>query len=114
MSISHTDVGNDIRRIVISGRLDIEGTDSVAAKLEALVAEPRKGVVVDLTMLQFLASIGIRALITGAKAVQKRGGKMSLVVSDNSSVKMSLEATGINDLIPMFDNTGDAERAVLS
>ena len=32
MSISHEDKG-DLRRIVISGRLDVEGTDSVANQL---------------------------------------------------------------------------------
>jgi len=114
MSISHTDVGQNLRRIVIPGRLDIAGTDSVAAKLEELVAAPKKGVVVDLSMLQFLASIGIRALITSAKTVQQRGGKMALVVDGNSSVRMSLEATGVDDLIPIFDSVNDAERAVLA
>ena len=70
--------------------------------------------VVDLSMLQFLASIGIRALITSAKTVQQRGGKMALVVDGNSSVRMSLEATGVDDLIPIFDSVNDAERAVLA
>ena len=114
MSISYNDVGQDLRRIVISGRLDIPGTDSVASRLEELTAAPKKGVVVDLCALQFLASIGIRALITSAKAVQQRGGKMVLVVSDNSTVVMSLEATGIDELIPVFRNGPDAERAAVA
>lgn len=114
MSISYNDVGQDLRRIVISGRLDIPGTDSVASRLEELTAAPKKGVVVDLCALQFLASIGIRALITSAKAVQQRGGKMVLVVSDNSTVMMSLEATGIDELIPVFRNGPDAERAAVA
>ena len=112
MSITSTDVGQDLRRIVISGRLDIEGTDSVATKLAELVAAPKKGVVFDLSMLQFLASIGIRALINSAKAVQQRGGRMALVVSQGSSVGMSLEATGVSDLIPVFDSVSKAEKAV--
>lgn len=114
MSISYNDVGQDLRRIVISGRLDIPGTDSIASRLEELTAAPKKGVVVDLCALQFLASIGIRALITSAKAVQQRGGKMVLVVSDNSTVVMSLEATGIDELIPVFRNGPDAERAAVA
>ena len=99
MSISHEDVGDKLRRIVISGRLDIPGTDSVASKLAAMTAAPKQGVVVDLTAVQFLASIGIRALISSAKAVQQRGGKLVLVVNDGSSVVMSLEATGVNELM---------------
>jgi hypothetical protein len=30
MSISYDDIGENLRRIVISGRLDMPGTDSVA------------------------------------------------------------------------------------
>src|SRR5215813_7711278 len=100
MAISHEDVGENLRRILISGRLDIPGTDEIATKLAALTNSSKKGVVVDLTALQFLASIGIRALISSAKTVKQRGGKMVLVVLSGSSVVMSLEATGVNDLIP--------------
>ena len=114
MPISHEDVGDNLRRIVISGRLDIPGTDSIASKLVELAAAPIKGVVVDLSGVRLLASIGIRALITSAKAVQQRGGKMVLVVSDGSTVVMSLEATGVAELIPVFRNASDAERAAVA
>jgi len=114
MSISHQDVGKDLRYIAITGRLDIPGTDSVGAKLQELAAAPKKGVVVDLRTVQFLASIGIRALISSAKAVQQRGGKMVLVVDGASSVVMSLEATGVDQLIPVFKNAAEAEKAALS
>jgi len=113
MSISHQDVGENLRRIAITGRLDVTGTDTVATQLAELAA-PKKSVVVDLTSVQFLASIGIRALISTAKAVQQRGGKMVLVVAGGSSVVMSLEATGVNELIPVFRNAADAERAALA
>ena len=114
MSISHNDIGDNLRRIVITGRLDMPGTDSVASTLGELVAAPKKGVVVDLSSVKFLASIGIRALITSAKTVQQRGGKMVLVVSGGSSVVMSLEATGVDQLIPVFRNNADAERAAVA
>ena len=114
MSISYNDIGDNLRRIVISGRLDIPGTEGVAAQLVELTAAPKKGVVVDLSSLKFLASIGIRALITSAKAVQQRGGKLVLVVSDGSTVMMSLEATGVDALIPVFKSNADAERAAVA
>lgn len=114
MSISYDDVGNDLRRIVIRGRLDMPGTDSIAAKFAELTAAPKKGVVVDLSALGFLASIGISALITSAKAVKERGGKMVLIVEPGSSVAMSLKATGIDELIPIFDGSSEAERAAVA
>ena len=114
MSITYEDVASDLRRIVISGRLDMPGTDSVASQLAQLTAAPKKGVVVDLSRLGFLASIGIRALISSAKDVQKRGGKMALVVNKASTVMMSLDATGVDDLIPVYTTLEDAEKAVLA
>jgi anti-sigma B factor antagonist len=113
MSISYEDVAQDLRRIVISGRLDMPGTDSVASQLAQLTAAPKKAVIVDLSHLKVLASIGIRALISSAKDVQKRGGKMALVVNKGSTVMMSLEATGVDELIPVCGNLREAEKAVL-
>ncbi len=114
MPISHVDVGSDLRRIEISGRLDMPGTDSVATKLMELAAAPKRAVVVDLCSLKFLASIGINALIACAKEVQRRGGKMALVVNSGSTVMMSLEATGVDELIPVFEEISEAEKAALA
>ena len=114
MSIIHTDVGDDLRKIVILGRLDLPGTESVAGELEELAAAPKKGIVVDVSRLRFLASLGIRALLKSAKAVKERGGRMVLVVGTNSQIVMSLEATGVSDLLPMFKSNGEAERAVVA
>ena len=91
MSASFQDVGADLRRIKVSGRLDMEGTDSVSARLMELVEAPKKGVVIDLCGVRFLASVGIRVLIASAKAVQQRGGKLALVVARGSTVSMSLK-----------------------
>ncbi|MEO5694122.1 MAG: STAS domain-containing protein [Usitatibacter sp.] len=114
MSISYDDVGNDLRRIVITGQLDMPGTESIASTLAELTAAPKKGVVVDLSALRFLASIGISALITSAKVVQQRGGKMVLVVNPGSSVAMSLDATGVDQLIPIFKSSAEAGKAAVA
>jgi len=113
-TIRHDDVGEDLRRIVISGRLDTPGTSLVSARLAELTAAPKKGLVVDLTAVSFLASIGMSVLITGAKTVKNRGGRMVLVVGENSAIMMSLKTTGIDQLIPVFRSVADAEKAALS
>lgn len=114
MSISYDDIGDNLRRIVITGRLDMPGTDSVASKLAELVAAPKKGVVVDLSSVRFLGSIGIRAIIASTRVVQQRGGKLVLVVDGGSTVVRSLEATGVDQLIPVFRNGADAEAAAVA
>ncbi|MEI6027280.1 MAG: STAS domain-containing protein [Betaproteobacteria bacterium] len=113
MSVSFQDVGADLRRIVISGRLDMEGTDSVSERLMELVDAPKKGVVIDLSAVRFLASVGIRVLVASAKAVQQRGGRLVVVVAGGSTVSMSLEATGVDAWIPVFTSGEAAEAAAL-
>lgn len=113
MSVSFQDLGAELRRVTISGRLDMEGTDSASARLMELVEAPKKGVVVDLSAVRFLASVGIRALVAAAKAVQERGGRLVVVVARGSTVAMSLEATGVDEWIPIFTSGAEAEAAAL-
>jgi len=112
--INYVDVKENFRRISISGRLDILGTDQVELKFTSLAVTEQRRVVVDLTAVSFLASIGIRALISVAKALQQRGGKMVLFVGDNAAVTKTLQATGIDTLIPMFSDAVDSDKEALA
>ena len=114
MSIEFEDVNENLRRIALSGRLDIPGTDAISLKFTALAAATQRRVIIDLTAVSFLASIGIRALITNAKALQQRGGKTVLFVGNNEGVTKTLEATGIDVLLPMFADAAEAEKAALA
>ena len=112
--INFVDVSENLRRISIAGRLDIPGSDSIALKFTSFAVAADRRVVVDLTAVSFLASIGIRAIISNAKALQQRGGKMVLFVGDNTAVAKTLEATGIDALIPMFTDEVESDKAALA
>ena len=114
MSIEFEDLNDGLRRIKLSGRLDITGTESISIKFTNLASAVARRVVVDLTAVSFLASIGIRELITNAKAQQQRGGRVVLFVGDNVLVAKTLEVTGIDALIPMFANAAEADQAALA
>ena len=114
MAISFDDSKENLRRIIITGRLDIAGTDEISTKFAALAASAQRRVLVDLAGVSFLASIGIRSIISTAKAVQQRGGKMVLLVANDSTVQKTLEITGIPDLIPMYTDAAEAERTALN
>jgi anti-anti-sigma factor len=112
--INSVDVSENFRRISISGRLDILGSDAIALKFTSLAVATERRVVVDLTAVSFLASIGIRAIISNAKALQQRGGKMVLFVGNNAAIAKTLEATGIDALIPMFADADASDKAALA
>ncbi len=114
MPIEFHEVSDGLRRIEISGRLDIPGTDEIATRFAALSAATNLRVVVDLTRVSFLGSIGIRSIIVNAKALQQRGGRMVLMVGDNVAVAETLQATGLGSLIPILTDNASAEAAALA
>ncbi len=112
MEISCQDITPNLRRIALSGRLDILGTDRIAPQFAAYSTEGARNVVVDFTAVTFLASIGIRALISNAKALHKLGGRMAVVVGDNTPVARTLDATGIDVLLQIHKSMDEAARAL--
>ena len=107
-TVTHEDIGDDLRRIVIEGRLDTPGTEAIAAGLRELASAPKRGVIVDLSAVQFAASIAIGQLVVNAQAVKARGGHMVLIVSPYSAVMISLQTSGIDKVIPVFKYATDA------
>ena len=113
MAIRFKDENEDFRRIVLSGRLDTAGSEQIAPRFAELTESAKGGVVVSLSAVKFLSSMAIRVLVVGAKAVQAKGGRMVLHVAGNEVIIRTLEAMGINELIPTFQDALDAEKALL-
>src|SRR5690242_20065316 len=100
MEIYYSEQGSGIRLIKLSGTLDIVGTGAIETKFTGYCSGENVRVVVDLSEVNFLASIGIRLLMMNAKSISTRGGKMALLnpIPDVHSV---LEVTGIPAIIPI-------------
>lgn len=113
MSITFEDRTESLRHIHLTGRLDIPGIDTISSTFADLSASTRRQIVVDLSGVTFLVSFGIRELITNAKAIQQRGGRMVIYVGDNKAVHKTLATTGIDTLIPTFTDAAQADRAAL-
>ena len=75
MAVEMLDDG--IKKIDLSGRMDIEGTSHVEMKLALASAVEKSFVVVDLSQVDYMASIGIGTLVNTAKffkAPQRENG----------------------------------------
>jgi anti-sigma B factor antagonist len=114
MSITFEDLNESLRRIRLTGRLDIPGIEAISTPFAELSATTHRQVVVDLSGVSFLVSFGIRELITNAKAIQQRGGRMVIFVGHNTAVHKTLETTGIDTLIPTFTDAAQADSAALA
>ena len=89
-----------IQQIVLSGRMDSAGTEQVAARFTETIAARSPRVVVDMTRVAFLSSIGIRLLMSNAKALKQHGGRM-VIAGPQPLVKEVLDIVGIAQLIPV-------------
>jgi len=96
----------NISRIVLDGRLDVAGTQAAEAEFNAAVTSATQ-VIVDLSQVPFIASLGIRLLVAGAQNCTKQGGKMVLMGPDELSRRI-LKTTGIDQLVHVANDLDDA------
>ena len=99
---------NEIRMIKLAGKFDIVGTGEIETKFTGYCSGDKVHVIVDLSGVNFLASIGIRLLMLTARSVNKRGGKM-VILNPIPDVKNVLETTGIPAIIPIYSSLESAE-----
>ena len=113
MELQYSELENGIRLIKLKGRFDIVGTGEIETKFAGYCAGNAVRIVVDLSEVDFLASIGIRLLILTAKSIASRGGKMVLL-NPTPEVQDVLEIAGIPAIIPIYSHLESAETILMA
>jgi anti-sigma B factor antagonist len=104
------DIDGGVTNVVLRGRLDTAGADAIDLKFNA-VAGSKRAIVVDLSNVNLLTSLGIRVLLLGARAVKSKGGKL-VILSPDANVRAVLQTAKTDTLIPIFDDRKAAIAAV--
>ncbi len=112
MELHYSELDNGIRLIKLKGKLDILGTGEIETKFTGHCAGEKVRVVVDISNVDFLASIGIRLLMLTAKSVASRGGRM-ILLNPIPEVQSVLEMTSIPAIIPIYSSMESAEAVLL-
>lgn len=99
-----------VTAVALRGRLDTLGAEAIDLRF-SVIAGAKRAVVVDLSEVDFLASLGIRVLLTSAKAVQRKGGRLAIIAPEGN-VLMVLKTAGMETLIPIFQERDAAIAAV--
>ena len=107
MELTYSDLPNGIRKIDLSGKLDMEGASKIDLRLTALISAEKTLVIVDLAGVSFLASIGIATLVQNARSARRRGGKIVLF-NPQPGVAQVLAVTRIDQMIPICYDLGEA------
>src|SRR5579872_4470921 len=110
MALATEDLPGGITRVILDGRLDIEGAAAVDLKMN-VIAGSKKAVLLDLQKVSFLGSMGLRAIVAPARAIKGRGGKM-VIYGPNEMVEKVLKTSGIDVLIPIHHELESAMAAL--
>jgi len=102
--VQHEGLSEDLRRVCLGGRLDMIGVGEIELPFTALAATRPIAVLVNLTGVSFLASVGLRCIIQSAKALDLKGGRMSLLVGVNHLVRSTMDTVEIGEIIPTFSD----------
>ncbi len=111
MEIHHETIDGGILQVRLTGTLDVAGSDQIGLTFNALAGTETR-MLVDLSGVDFLASMGIRLLLTVGKAVVRRRGRIVLCAAQ-PVVREVLVTTGIDKMFPMAERR-EAALAVLS
>lgn len=106
MTISTEPVDGGITRVVLDGRLDIQGASAIDLSMNMLAGSERF-LLVDLRTVSFIGSMGIRSLVLPARAMHRRGGKMALL-APIPLVEEVLRTSKIHEIIPVVPDVESA------
>jgi len=106
MEMQHSDM-NGVRKIVLTGRLDTAGVDRIETRFGAAIVPAARNTVVDMSGVTFLASMGIRMLITTTRSLSRKGGKIALYGA-TPAVREVIDTVALTDIVPVAGTEGEA------
>jgi anti-anti-sigma factor len=113
MKLQYNEIEKNIKLIKLIGRLDIAGVGAIETDLSAHCSGENARVIVDLSSVEFLASIGIRLLTLNAKSVAGRGGRMVLL-NPSPEIRDVLAITGVSAIIPVYEGLESAQAVLVA
>lgn len=94
---------NGIVSIAIKGRLDADSSMEAEKVVKDAIGGEANRLLFNLGELEYLSSAGLRVLLSAAKEMRRRNGKIVLCAL-NEFVKEIFEVSGFQSLIPITDS----------
>lgn len=110
MSVVITEVSG-VTKAELSGRLDTANVNQIETSFIAGIVPKAQHTVVDLTNVTFIASLGIRMLLSAARVLSRRDAKFVLYGA-SPAVMDVIETTALSDIITVLGTEDDAMAAV--
>ncbi|HET8535640.1 MAG TPA: STAS domain-containing protein [Solirubrobacteraceae bacterium] len=92
--------------IVARGELDVQSVDELRARLNEALDAGNKRIVIDLAEVSFIDSLSLSALV-GARRKLGDEGRLA-IVAVHEYVQLILQATGLEQVLDVFETRDDA------
>jgi len=79
MELKPIRLDDEVSHVALIGRLDAEGVQEVDLKFVAVIASRKKPAIVDMSQVDFVASLGMRMLAGCVRALTNAGCRMALL-----------------------------------
>lgn len=96
-----------VTKAELNGRLDTANVNEIESHFTTGIMPMAQHTIVDLTNVTFIASLGIRMLLTTARGLASRGAKFAMFGA-NPAVMEIFETTALSDIIPILNTEADA------
>jgi len=106
MEMAIEELAENVTKVVFNGRFDIAGAQAVDLKMNVL-AGAKKFILIDLQKVSFLGSMGLRTIVSAARAVKGRGGKIA-AFGPGQEVEKVLTMSGVDVLVPIYHDLDSA------
>lgn len=110
MKLTTEGLPNGVTKAVLVGRMDIDGAQAVDLQFNVL-AGSKKRLVLDMSGVDFIASMGLRTLMTTARSITSKGGKMAIAAAP-ANVSKVLDTSGLASVITVAASVDAAVAAV--
>jgi serine/threonine-protein kinase RsbW len=107
MKMSILERDDEVTHVVLSGRLDTTGTDEVREIFQTATGARERPTIVDLSGVDFLASVGIGLLVANVKRLMRAGHRMVLV-NPRELVESVLRTSRLENLLPIARDLDEA------
>jgi len=111
MDMHISELRGQVSCVRLSGRLDAAAADELGVRFTAATASQGRPAVVDMAQVDFLASMGLRLLISSARALASRGQKMALFGATDMTLE-TLQNASIDKIVPVVATQDEALAAV--
>lgn len=99
---------DELTHVVLVGRLDAVGVDEVGLRFQGLTVERGKHTIIDMSGVEFIASLGLGMLLSAARSLHSRGAR-TVIVNPRPFVLKVIETAHMPSVIPVVSTVAEAE-----